>query len=272
VSVRLERKDFRVLRGEPGTFTKRGDSGNELTRHFCRSCGSPIYTSSARHPEHVHVKAGTLDDPELVKPDRQTWLRSAVAWSHIDPSLPGFPQSREPTRAVASGEVKRASGVAIRRIASGDAEAFRACLDEVARERRFLAHVEAPPLERVRPFIEGNAAEDAAQFVALADGSIVGWCDILAHAPEGTRHCGVLGMGVRAAYRGRGLGRRLIEACMAHARERGMRRIELEVWASNLPAIGLYVSLGFEREGFKRRARELDGAIEDCVCMAWLEA
>ena len=174
-----------------------------------------------------------------------------------------------------AGEVppaaKRGIDAAIRRIASGDAAAFRACLDEVARERRFLALVEAPPLERVQSFIEQNAAGNASQFVALADGAIVGWCDIFAHPNEGTRHCGVLGMGVRAAYRGRGLGRRLAEACMAHACNLGIQRIELEAWASNLPAIALYASLGFEREGVKRRARHLDGRFEDSVCMAWLE-
>jgi ribosomal protein S18 acetylase RimI-like enzyme len=163
-----------------------------------------------------------------------------------------------------------ARDVAIRRIASGDAEAFRACLDEIARERRFLALVKAPPLEGVRRFVEANAAADAAQFVAVTEGAIVGWCDVLGRAHEGTRHTGVLGMGVRAAYRRRGLGRRLVEACIAHARAAGISRIELEAWSSNAPAIALYASLGFVREGLKRGARRLDGQIEDAVCMAWL--
>src|SRR6478752_7454450 len=51
VSVRVEADKFRVARGQPKGFAKLADSGNELTRHFCAECGSPIYTSSPSHPE-----------------------------------------------------------------------------------------------------------------------------------------------------------------------------------------------------------------------------
>ena len=67
VSVRFDLADFHIAGGQPKRFTKRADSGNELTRHFCPECGSPIYTSSPRHPEFVYVKAGTLDDPSVVR-------------------------------------------------------------------------------------------------------------------------------------------------------------------------------------------------------------
>jgi ribosomal protein S18 acetylase RimI-like enzyme len=52
------------------------------------------------------------------------------------------------------------------------------------------------------------------------------------------------------------------------AREAGIERIELEVFASNEPAIALYRALGFATEGIKRKARKLDGSHEDNVCMA----
>ena len=84
VGVRLEAADFHVVSGATSGFTKLADSGNELTRHFCPQCGSPIFTSSPRHPGHVYVKAGTLDDPAVVKPTHQNWVASAVSWSQID--------------------------------------------------------------------------------------------------------------------------------------------------------------------------------------------
>jgi hypothetical protein len=90
VSVRLDAAAFRLAGGRLGRYTKRGDSGAELTRHFCVNCGSPIYTSSPGHPESVFVKAGTLDDPALVRPAHQAWVGSAVPWSRIDPALPSF--------------------------------------------------------------------------------------------------------------------------------------------------------------------------------------
>lgn len=75
VSVGVERKYFEIINGYPKGFTKKGDSGNELTRHFCSNCGSPLYTSSPRHPDLFYVKAGAFDDPTLVQPAYQSWMR-----------------------------------------------------------------------------------------------------------------------------------------------------------------------------------------------------
>lgn len=90
IGVRLDRAQFRLASGTLKSFTKRGDSGTQLTRHFCPECGSPIFTSSPNHPDHIYVKAGTLDDPTLVKPTHQNWLVSKVPWSQIDPALAAF--------------------------------------------------------------------------------------------------------------------------------------------------------------------------------------
>lgn len=94
ISVRLDRDQFEISTGHVKGFSNRGASGTELTRHFCPECGSPIYTSSPRHPLDVYVKAGTLDDPTVVKPGHQSWVTSAVPWSAIDSSLPIFPRGR----------------------------------------------------------------------------------------------------------------------------------------------------------------------------------
>ncbi len=90
IAVRCDPAKFRILSGTPKGYTKRADSGNELTRYFCPECGSPIYTASPKHPEHVYLKAGTLNDPRVVKPAHQNWLASAVPWSKIDDGLPGY--------------------------------------------------------------------------------------------------------------------------------------------------------------------------------------
>jgi hypothetical protein len=95
VSVRLNRASFRITGGQPRGFTKRADSGNELTRHFCPECGSPIYTSSPKHPEIVYAKAGSLDDPSLVVPTHQSWTASAVPWSRIERGLESFSRGRQ---------------------------------------------------------------------------------------------------------------------------------------------------------------------------------
>ncbi|MBV8850606.1 MAG: GNAT family N-acetyltransferase [Methylobacteriaceae bacterium] len=145
---------------------------------------------------------------------------------------------------------------------------FHRALDAVARERRFLAFLEAPPLEATRAFIINNIAKNNVQLVALSDSELVGWCDILPKDRPIYAHVGVLGIGILPAFRGRGLGAALIQAALDEASKRGIVRVELTVRAENTRAIALYQKLGFEREGALRDTVLVDGRYEDLVMMA----
>ncbi len=157
------------------------------------------------------------------------------------------------------------SDVTVRRSVPQDTESFRRCLDAVARERRWLAFLEAPPLEEVAAFLRQNAP---IQFVAVRGDEVVGWCDVTPNRFEGYRHSGVLGMGLLAGFRGGGLGRRLLRETIDAAGAGGISRIELAVLASNASAVALYERFGFVHEGRRRAARILDGRREDILCMA----
>ena len=129
--------------------------------------------------------------------------------------------------------------------------------------------VEAPPLDAARLFVTENIKRGVPQFVALEDGRVVGWCDTLpGDVKLGTAHIGRLGMGVIQSHRGQGLGRKLAEATLQRARDRGFEKIELGVFASNTVAIALYQKLGFVEEGRKLRGRKYDGIYDDLVLMA----
>ena len=93
IGLRVAARAFRTVKGKPKGFTKTGDSGNELTRHFCPDCGSPLYTSSPRHPETLYLKAGSLDDHSLVRPTHQNWLVSRVSWAVPFAGLRGYSKS-----------------------------------------------------------------------------------------------------------------------------------------------------------------------------------
>jgi len=152
-------------------------------------------------------------------------------------------------------------------------DSFRSTLDAVARERQFLALLEAPALERIQHFVGGILERGGVQFFALdKNDQVVGWCDINRHHTEGYRHSGVLGMGLLPDYRGRGIGTRLAVASINEARMNGIERIQLTVFASNRNAITLYRKLGFVEEGVRRRARLLDGRYDDSVEMALLNS
>ncbi len=150
------------------------------------------------------------------------------------------------------------------------AASFRACLDVIARERRYIAQVEAPPIERVEAFVRDNASSAGIQFFALDGARVVGWADIVPHWAYALSHCGSLGMGVHPDYRRQGLGRRLLAACIEQAWARGLTRIELEARADNHAAIALYERLGFRVEAVKSQAMRFDDQYFDAVQMRLL--
>lgn len=146
-------------------------------------------------------------------------------------------------------------------------ESFHAALDSVARERRYLSFLEAPPLERLRTFVM-DMIENGCQCVALDGSKVVGWCDIRRLDRETSAHRGVLGMGIIDGYREQGLGKRLILTAMDAAQNLGLHRVELDVHADNPRAERLYKSVGFQHEGVARDAVRIDGHYIDLIKMA----
>jgi ribosomal protein S18 acetylase RimI-like enzyme len=149
-------------------------------------------------------------------------------------------------------------------------ESFHLALDFVARERRYLSFLEAPPLESVRAFVLDNISHGYTQLVAVSAGQVVGWCDVVPKPRPIYAHVGVLGMGLLPEFRGQGLGHRLIRQALAAARAFGLNRVELSVRESNAGAIALYKRVGFEVEGLQRNATRVEGVYENVVLMAIL--
>jgi RimJ/RimL family protein N-acetyltransferase len=99
--------------------------------------------------------------------------------------------------------------------------------------------------------------------VAVAGDDIVGWLDV-GQTPFGF---GELGMLVDRAWRGRGVGSALLTAAIEWAREHGLHKLSLTVFAHNTGAIALYYKFGFLEEGrrvkhFRRANGELWDALE----------
>ena len=149
-------------------------------------------------------------------------------------------------------------------------ESFHRALDTVSRERRYLAFLEAPPIESTRAFVLDNIANGYPQFVALSAGEVVGWCDVVRKARPVHAHGGVLGIALLPAFRGQGLGERLMLTALAAAKAFGFRRVELTVRRDNANAIALYEKVGFEVEGCQRGAVQVDGVFYDVTMMSVL--
>jgi len=66
------------------------DSGNIVSRGFCPTCGSPIYSRNSGFPGMVFVRASSLDDPEVFKPQMVVYTDRAPSWDKMDTALPSF--------------------------------------------------------------------------------------------------------------------------------------------------------------------------------------
>jgi putative acetyltransferase len=125
----------------------------------------------------------------------------------------------------------------------------------VADERRYLRAVRRHP--------------DAAVLVAVDHDRVVGRLSLARDPHPASAHVADLGLMVAASHRRQGIGRALLEAAVAWARRAGVSKLELHVFPWNEPAIQLYESFGFEREGLRRGHYLRDGVPVDALLMAY---
>ena len=158
----------------------------------------------------------------------------------------------------------------IARIAEKHIAGFRAAVDVVARERRYLAMLKGFSLKETRAFVRATLRRRNPHFVALAGNRVVGWCDIQPVPRDTMAHSGILGMGVIDGFRGAGIGDALMDATLKAARRFGLTRVELTVREDNRRAIVLYEKFGFVSEGVKRNGFRVDGEYFNLLAMALL--
>jgi hypothetical protein len=79
---------FRQLQGDITRYTSTGDSGQPVTRCFCPTCGSHLYTEVTVLPDMQLIKTVSLDDPAAVAPTMHIYCDSANAWDRDGDGLP----------------------------------------------------------------------------------------------------------------------------------------------------------------------------------------
>src|SRR5688572_23573463 len=107
--------------------------------------------------------------------------------------------------------------------------------------------------------------------VASVAGKVVGNLGLTRLTRPRRAHVGVIGMGVRDDWQGKGVGSALMQAVLDLADNwLGLRRLELRVYADNARAIALYRKFGFELEGTHRAYAIRNGVYVDSLSMARL--
>lgn len=78
------------LTGEVSRFDKAADSGNVVTRCFCGTCGSAVYSTNSGMPGMTFVRASSLDDLDAIEPQMTVYASRAPKWAQIDESKPVY--------------------------------------------------------------------------------------------------------------------------------------------------------------------------------------
>ena len=128
----------------------------------------------------------------------------------------------------------------------------------------------ARPIEHWQERMQSGAGgEQGITYVAEAAGELIGMTALVRHDLPKTRHAGsIFGVYARPDWRGTGVADALLEACVAYARQLGMRLVQLGVVTTNAGAIRLYLRCGFTVYGVEPESIQHDGVYYDELLMA----
>lgn len=78
------------LSGELCAYDKPADSGNIVSRRFCPTCGSAVFSTNSGMPGFAFVRASSLDDLDAITPGVVAYASRAPQWDPVDPTLSSF--------------------------------------------------------------------------------------------------------------------------------------------------------------------------------------
>jgi phosphinothricin acetyltransferase len=104
--------------------------------------------------------------------------------------------------------------------------------------------------------------------VVEGDDGVVGWASLnVFNARRAYDHVADLSLYVERGWRGRGVGRRLLEALVERARALGYHKLVLAAFPWNEAGMRAYGRAGFREVGIYREQGQLDGRWVDTVVM-----
>lgn len=114
-------------------------------------------------------------------------------------------------------------------------------------------------------------SKNSIYFVAEIDDEIIGNLVCHGSSRRASRHCVSISMSVAKEWRGKGVGKALLQKTIAWAKFSGeIKRMDLIVFERNQTAIKLYEKFGFEKEGLLRKSIYREGQFLNAYIMALL--
>jgi L-amino acid N-acyltransferase YncA len=161
------------------------------------------------------------------------------------------------------------TGVPFRLRAAGPADAVEICriYNQGIRDRVATLETEERTPEERAQWLEAHGPRHPV-LVAESDGAVVGWASLnVFNARRAYEHVADLSLYVERDWRGRGVGRQLLEALVASARELGFHKLVLAAFPWNAAGMRAYARAGFREVGTYREQGRLDGRWVDTIVM-----
>lgn len=94
-----------------------------------------------------------------------------------------------------------------------------------------------------------KSSETSNHFVAMKEDKMIGCISFNGNIARKMKHYGTIGISVLKEYWGKGIATSLLEKLISWAKEKGIKKINLDVFENNKRAIKLYEKFGFRLEG-----------------------
>ncbi|WP_229817428.1 GFA family protein [Thalassotalea profundi] len=91
----INTSDFNITSGKRSLTVFSFKPGRN--RHFCKCCGSPIYSSNEQDPSRLRIRLGLLDTDITERPMSHNFVSSKANWEDLDADLPRY-DAFEPSR------------------------------------------------------------------------------------------------------------------------------------------------------------------------------
>ncbi len=155
----------------------------------------------------------------------------------------------------------------VRPARESDAEAIARIYNQGIEDRVATLETELRTAEERRRWMAARGSRHPV-IVAEADGQVVGWGSLNAFNPrKAYDHAADFSVYVERGWRGKGVGRRLLEALIELARQIGYHKMVLSAFPFNTGGIALYERLGFRTVGIYKEQGLLDGKWVDTIIM-----
>lgn len=160
-----------------------------------------------------------------------------------------------------------ASSVVVRPAIASDATAIATIYNQGIEDRLATLETELRDADERRQWLADRGARHPV-FIAETDGHIVGWASLNRFNPRPAYdHVADLSVYIERGWRGRGVGRRLLDALEQAARDIGYHKLVLAAFPFNPAGMALYERVGFRTVGIYREQGRLDGRWVDTIVM-----